>query len=229
MKTIISQRESLNEFGDSIECLEARYVQYFESFGLKLQSCSNFSETSVNLIDSNIQFIILTGGGAAPSDYFINSHGEFEQLNRNKTELLLIKKSIQLNIPIIAICRGFQFINGYLGGKIDDLKYTINRPINKEHLIALGKNQIFVNNYHNHGIPLKLLAQGLNIIGLDSENNHVEAVYNSQFRWLGLQWHPEREVNDSFSRNVINELIRDFVNNKGVIDESYYSCSRPGH
>lgn len=119
-------------------------------------------------------------------------------------------------------------MNGFLGGKIENLKYSVYRPIQKDHLITLGGKKIFVNNYHNHGISLEFLAAGLEVIALDIENNHVEAAYSSQHRWLGLQWHPEREIIDPLSRIEIDILIKNFINNKGAIDESYYTCSRSG-
>lgn len=226
MKTFISQRESLNEYGEIVESLESKYIQYFESLGLNTNSISNFSKANIELVDKNTQFIILSGGGTAPKEYFINSHNDYEQSHRNQKEFQLIDKSVDLKIPMIAICRGFQVLNGYLGGKIEALRYLVNRPIKKYHPVTLGEKNIIVNNYHNDGVPVDLLAPALNVISIDKENCHVEAFYHEKYRWLGLMWHPEREIEDSFSRDEIDKLIKNFIKNKGVIDESYYSRSR---
>ena len=224
MKSFISQRESLNEHGELIDSLESKYIYYFESFGLYIQPTSNFSDHD---IDEDTQFIILTGGGAAPRKYFLHPHNEYEQSQRNQKEQQLIDKSIELNIPMIAICRGFQVLNGYLGGKLEKLNFKVNRPINTDHPVTLGEKKIIVNNYHNDGVPIELLAPSLNIISLDEDNNHVEAFYHKQYRWLGLLWHPEREIEDAYSKNAVDKLIREFIQNRGVINESYYSRSGP--
>lgn len=79
-----------------------------------------------------------------------------------------------------------------------------------------------MNNYHNDGIHSENLAKGLLPIALDTLNSVVEAYYSEKFKILGLQWHPERNFSDVNSCLLSEQLVKNFINNKGLLDESYY-------
>ena len=70
---------------------------------------------------------------------------------------------------------------------------------------------MYGNNFHNDGIYKQYLAKALTPIGIDSENDVVEAYESKTLRILGLQCHPERAMSDGVSRQIIDELIRNFL------------------
>lgn len=229
MKALITQREQLDTHGVPIDVLESTYVTYFEQLGVDLYQLSNFTSHLDKILKENsFDFIILTGGGSIPSKFYREGHNDFHQLNRDRLELQLMEYSLKNNIPILAICRGMEYMNAFLGGEITKFKILKDsRPIGKEHNIILGDGtKISVNNYHNDGVYKNNVPEGIEIIGLDVENDVVEAIYSQKMKWLGLQWHPERLMEDEFSKEKCNAIIQEFIRNGGIINESYYFSSR---
>lgn len=228
MKALITQREQLDSHGMPIDVLESTYVTYFEQLGLDLYQLSNFTSHLDKILKVNsFDFIILTGGGSIPSKFYREGHNDFHQLSRDRLEWKLMEYSLKNNIPILAICRGMEYMNAFLGGKITKFKtLKESRPIGKEHNIILGDGtKISVNNYHNDGVYKNDVAKGLEIIGLDVENDVVEAIYSRKMKWLGFQWHPERLMKDELSKYKCKNLVEEFTRSGGIINESYYSSS----
>lgn len=228
MKVLITQREQFDSHGVPIDILESTYVTYFEHLGVNLYQLSNFTKKIDEFLDTNdFDLIILTGGGSIPSKFYREAHNDFLQLNRDRLEWILMEYSVKNSIPILAICRGMEYINAFLGGKVTKFK-TLNeiRPIGKEHDVTLGDGtRISVNNYHNDGVFRNDMAEELEIVGLDVENDVVEAIYSKKMKWLGLQWHPERLMKDELSKEKCDTLIREFIRSGGFINESYYISS----
>jgi putative glutamine amidotransferase len=115
-------------------------------------------------------------------------------------------------MPVVAICRGMQYINGALGGKVSLLtNLQVARPVGQEHPIVLNGEVVMINNYHNDGIYRDFLSKKLTPIGMDVENDVVEVYESKTLRILGIQGHPERAISDGVSRQIIDGLIRNFV------------------
>lgn len=228
MKAIITQREASDDFGGLVDILESNYVHYFESLGMELIIISNFHK-NINDYLKNIDydFVILTGGGSVPPDFYEGEHVDFNQKNRDSTEKMIIETALKSEIPIIGICRGMQFINGIFGGKISKLSnLKVKRPIGIDHSVIVGNNHtINVNNFHNDGIIIDNLAKNFEMIALDHENRIVEAFYSRNLRTLGLQWHPERKFIERKGKQFSDNLLQTFIKERGLLDESYYiSC-----
>lgn len=225
---LITQREQLDSHGVPIDVLESTYVTYFEQLGVNLYQLSNFTKNLDKVLDTNdFDLIILTGGGSIPTKFYREEHNDLLQLNRDRLEWVLMEYSLKSCIPILAICRGMEYMNAFLGGKVTKFKtLKENRPIGKEHDVTLGDGtKISVNNYHNDGVFKNDMAEELEIIGLDVENDVVEAIYSQKMKWLGFQWHPERLMKDEFSKEKCNTIIQEFIRNGGIINESYYFSS----
>jgi putative glutamine amidotransferase len=103
-----------------------------------------------------------------------------------------------------------------------------NRPLGKDHLVTFSSgSKVWVNNFHQDGIYHNDLAKGLKVIAIDEPNKHIEAFYHPELKWLGVIWHPEREIRDKTSRDQVDSMILEFIQQRGVLDESYYLSSRP--
>jgi len=237
IRALITQRQSIDKYGSQIDTLEDSYVTFFEKLNILLLPISNnilHSKKIFNNIDFNL--IIFTGGGFLPIESYDREtkilYGDsnyYQQNKRNQIENNLIQISIKKKIPIIAICRGMQYINAYLGGKISNLSYIkVKRDVSNDHDITVGiyESTILVNSFHDDGIFLRNLSKPLKTIALDKENNIVEAFHSRKLKWLGLQWHPERYFSSSEGSNFTKKLIEQFIFKKGVINESYYIGSR---
>ena len=175
---------------------------------------------------SNAEILLLTGG----DDVQIRLCAEFSSFQENHTgserdisEMGLIKKAIDNGVPIIGVCRGFQLLNLYFGGKLgllSDQEIARNHS-NGEHWIEivdskfqtlLGAEKIKVNSFHRFGIQRHEIGRDLIVAGV-SGDGLVEAFYHSKLPIIALQWHPERDENFESSASV---LIRKFIESKGL-------------
>jgi len=137
-------------------------------------------------------------------------------------ELLYIEKALKQDIPILAICRGEQLLNTYLGGTLHQnlrklRRYTRNRwtvlPV-KTLLVEsdsrleelLGTNRCKINSLHSQAIDQ--LGEGLRVVGRDLDNI-VQAVEDPSRPFLiGVQWHPEYLLYISRQRNLFHGLVQ---------------------
>ena len=136
---------------------------------------------------------------------------------RDALTLKLIKAAIATNVPLLAICRGFQELNVAFGGSLHqavqevagkndhreskeldlDMQYA---PVHAVRLVANGKlakilaeTDMMVNSLHGQGIDR--LGEGLSAEAY-ALDGLVEAISvdAAQTFALGVQWHPEWKV-----------------------------------
>ena len=165
--------------------------------------------------------ILLTGSqsNVHPSNFDQAVHNTALPLDiaRDALTLKLIHAVIKNQVPLLAICRGFQELNVAFGGSLhqavqevsgfndhredkyqaQDLQYAPSHQINlvKDGQLAklLNCNEMMVNSLHGQGIDR--LGAGL-IVEAFAEDGLIEAVSveNSKVFALGVQWHPEWQV-----------------------------------
>lgn len=212
MRTLITQRESVDAHGEALDVLEARYTVYFTGLGIAVRPVSNFEPQLAKLLSEEpFDGLILTGGGDIPTRFYSRSHAGGTQPNRDRTEKQLIEFCIREKKPILAICRGMQYINGLWGGRVSALNgLKADRPVGKDHPVEMEGETWLVNQYHNDGIYAQDLAQGLVPLAVDLENQVVEAFTAEREQILALQWHPERPFSCKAAGRKTSELIRKF-------------------
>lgn len=126
---------------------------------------------------------------------------------RDKLETLLLKKALQADKPILGICRGFQFLNAFLGGTLwqdlplqhpSEIVHKQGKPYNAPtHQVTLsgdlktllGKETLEVNTLHHQAI--KDLGNDLVPMAL-APDGIIEAAQMTGRRFVwAVQWHPE--------------------------------------
>ena len=145
------------------------------------------------------------------------------QDDRDEHEKRLLEDALQRDIPVRAICRGFQLLNVTMGGSrlqhIDDDSHRARHDTSAWHEVIVsdkasrlagayeGEDKIRVNSRHHQGVTEPLLAEGLRCVA-SSHDSYVEAVESAAHRWtVGVQWHPERPE----MRSDAGALFRAFV------------------
>lgn len=150
---------------------------------------------------------------------------------RDKTNLNLIKGILAHGIPMLAICRGHQELNVALGGSLlqkvhhtegkmdhrekhdQDLenRYSPAHPIQlyRDGILYqwLQQDEIMVNSLHEQGIDR--LADRLSIEAV-AEDGLIEAVSvkGAVSMALGVQWHPEWNIQNNPVSKVIFERFK---------------------
>ena len=138
----------------------------------------------------NIGLVLLSGGNDLLK--FKKDIGTNTYKKRDELELNIIKYSIENSIPILSICRGFQFIANYFGANIE----KIDGHVQAKHIINIenSNDNFLVNSFHSYGLKYNNLPKQIKPLAINKFDNTVEAFTTKiPFKSLNLMWHPERK------------------------------------
>ncbi|MDX5327469.1 MAG: type 1 glutamine amidotransferase [Marinobacter sp.] len=177
------------------------------------------SSTDVSLLDG----LVLSGG----THVHPNRYGQQPQvtarydLKRDETDFRLLEQAEEIDIPVLGICRGAQFINVFHGGSLCQnviplRMKTRHRPLllplqtvqlvqdsrigRLMHSTLIGANRI-------HSQAIKHLGRNLRVTALDNDL-FVQAIENTGQQWLmGVQWHPEYLLYHTGHRRIFSHFV----------------------
>ncbi|MBU6475561.1 MAG: gamma-glutamyl-gamma-aminobutyrate hydrolase family protein [Alphaproteobacteria bacterium] len=185
---------------------------------------------SLKSIASKIDGLLLTGSPTHidPANYGGKRAFEEDLLDadRDATSLPLLRDAMELDIPTLAICRGFQELNVACGGTLHQAVHKLPGKLDhrapegagvaeqyeiQRHNIRTQPGGLFeklklpqkfmTNSLHHQGVDR--LGKGLFVEGI-CEDGLIEAVSVPGKRFfLGVQWHPEGD----FRRNPVSKMI----------------------
>lgn len=176
---------------------------------------------------------LLVPGGfyALPDDWYEDKTktSPYQATPRFKFEENLIKKAIQIDMPILAICAGMQVIAGMYGAKltsdianynkgiIDHFDSTISHTINVSQdslLFKITKQSSFEANTHHQEAVISTSDQ-MNTSGICTDGI-IEAIEIKDRKFvLGLQWHPEmlcHNIDQITDQNPHHLIFKEFIN-----------------
>jgi putative glutamine amidotransferase len=194
------------------------------NLGLRLHGANTHyirpgSRTDVSLLDG----LVLSGGTHVHPELY----GQQPQVTarydrkRDETDHRLLTQAEAINIPVLGICRGSQFINVFHGGSlcqnVTPLRvHTRHRPL----LLPLQTVQLVkdsrlgrlmpatvigANRIHSQAI--KRLGRNLRVTALDNDR-FVQAIENTGPQWLmGVQWHPEYLLYHTGHRRIFSHFV----------------------
>ena len=209
MRVGISQRvEYIKKYDEARDCLDHRWAEFLEKVEVDMVPIPNNMENIVEWLDSmKCDAYILTGG----NDLSDVPNAKNASLERDRTEKQILKYSQSKAIPVLGVCRGFQMINLFLGGKLD----RVHGHVGKRHPVRICFDQSNkfissnVNSFHNWGIKRNNLAKQLVPCAFDS-NDFIESARHEELNWLGIMWHPEREeAIQDLDVNIIRKLFNE--------------------
>lgn len=185
------------------------------------------------LIDQTVAMLdglLMSGGEDINPAYYGEEKAEkCETINdaRDTYELLLLKKAMDRNVPVMGICRGMQLINVAMGGTLyQDLPSEkpseithrqMENFLQPAHDVMLepdtevarifGQMKFGVNSRHHQAV--KTLAPGLKITAWSSDSipEAIEAYPAKNV--MAVQWHPELNAaaGDKLSLKVFADLV----------------------
>jgi putative glutamine amidotransferase len=181
--------------------------------------------------------LLVTGGEDVQPEYY-GKAGEKHLCTemdprRDTLEIALIKKAIELKMPVLGICRGEQILNVALGGslivdipahfkqlpRIFHITHQCEDYLKCFHQVHLFPNTLlqsivgcdtgFVNTNHHQaaeGLAPGLICNARSFDGL-TEGIEWELYYEKPFL-IGVQWHPERmDTSNALSGKLLKEFI----------------------
>ncbi len=139
---------------------------------------------------------------------------------RDRSEMALVRRALERDVPVLCICRGMQVLNVALGGTLhqhlpdrigtEEHRRHVGTFAGNAHQVRLtpgslaartaGETQHRVCSHHHQA--LDALGAGLVVTGWAEGDDLPEAIEHPDRRFtLGVQWHPE---GDEASRVIAN-------------------------
>ena len=192
MRIGITQRvEYITAYEEVRDCLDQRWSELMEALEMTMIPIPNSLTNIEEWLDGmKCDAFILTGG----NDLAHLPDANNISIERDNTEMSLLKYAQSRSLPVLGVCRGFQVMNVFFDGQLNRLTGNIGTM----HTVRIsfdGDNKFEerdVKCFHEWGISKNTLAKQLSPCALDSEG-HIEAARHEKLNWLGIMWHPERE------------------------------------
>ena len=191
-----------------IPSIQEKYKNQFEySCDLNLFSFLKkiFKKSKIELltfdhhINKEYKLIIISG---ANGNEIISFNKSKKNFIRNELDSKFFFKALKLNIPILGICHGAQYIAKKFKSIIKEKKHVGSHNIN---LIGFGK-KVIVNSFHNKVITKlgkNLLPKGF------AQDNTIEYFEQKKKKIIGIMWHPERYKKfKKIDQNIVKKLCK---------------------
>lgn len=206
------------------------YMKALEEAGgipVMLPMCTD--KEALKQLAEHLDGILFTGGHDVNPAFYGEEPGSQCGVicnERDQMEQILFQLGTELNIAMLGICRGMQFINVMCGGSLyqdlptqmpSDISHRQTAPYDRAvHKVSIIENtplhellltdELPVNSCHHQAV--KVLGNGLQSMAL-SEDGLIEAIYmpEKKFVWA-VQWHPEffYKVDES-SRKIMKIFV----------------------
>ena len=219
-KPIIGITTDLKDRENSIETAYSKAIEYHGGVPIlipTIKDTTDFVETIVRKIDG----LLIPGSRDMDPKFYkqkLTSKINPVSMERTLTEFKAMEESLKLNIPILGVCGGMQFINVFYGGSLyQDIKKCLPHALNHEdgtvHKIKLtegaklfdlfNESEFEVNSYHHQAV---MDMGNTLVVNATSSDGIVEGFEKISDNVLAVQWHPELE--DSNASEVI---FKDFL------------------
>jgi putative glutamine amidotransferase len=173
---------------------------------------------------SRLDGLLLTGSVSNIEPHHYSDEPSYEgnlhDPSRDATTLPIVPLAIEMKLPVLAVCRGFQEVNVALGGTLhqkvheipgfDDHREDLDDELDEQyapvHPVRLaqggllarvaGTGEVMVNSLHGQG--LRTPGRGL-VVEATAPDGLVEAVRldSPDTFLLAVQWHPEWKVREN--------------------------------
>lgn len=165
--------------------------------------------------------VLLPGGGDVNPRVY-GQKPTAEQLygivdEHDELDLAVCRAAIELDLPMLALCRGMQVLNVALGGTLkqdigNDDHWMREHPVELTEgskLAAAAGTTDLAHCHSLHHQGLDRVAEQLTVTGYAPDGS-IEAVELASARWIvGAQWHPEDTASrDPLQQSLYDELIR---------------------
>jgi putative glutamine amidotransferase len=174
--------------------------------------------------------LILAGGADIdPAAYgeqpHPQTHGSIPE--RDRFEIALLRRALERDLPVLAICRGMQLMNVALGGTLhqhlpethghEDHRRVPGSFDGADHDVQLEGGSLAARvaaqtthatkSHHHQGVDR--LGQGLRVTGWSTLDDLPEAIELPGHRFaLGVQWHPEADEASPLIAGLVAEAER---------------------
>ncbi|RIK36198.1 MAG: peptidase C26 [Chloroflexi bacterium] len=185
-------------------------------------------EPNLDELMARLDGLILAGGGDLDPALYNGKHHETIYMldpERDGSELEMVRRVVQSELPTLGICRGAQVINVALGGTLiehlpdevgEEVAHRLPPRQPTRHRITLETDsrlaglldaeEVEAASWHHQAI--RRLAPGLDVVA-QAPDGTVEAVEKRDHPWLiAIQWHPElTAADDPVQQRLFDRLV----------------------
>lgn len=193
------------------------YFDLLADFGPVVQVSPDDREVYKDLLKA-CSLLVLPGGldlnpmryEQAPSVYSSNLDPFLEYYDK-----VLLPVALELGVPVLGICRGFQSLLVHFGGSLvqdlpdhprsenwGDLVHPVERTLPDG-----TKSITSLNSLHHQGQFIDQIPEQLTVIAVSIKDKICEAFVNKDYRVLGVQWHPEVLLTDAWITEWLNVIM----------------------
>lgn len=202
------------------DALAREWINYLESLAITpILVPSALGDPVAYVRELRVDGVILTGG----NDIDLAGDGAWGRdvdPERDRAERALIEFARCENLPLLGVCRGFQFINQYFGGGLTPavtntpgigchvaVDHSANIEIDSWARLS-DSDTLLVNSFHSDGVVREQLASVLVVSASSDAGKLVEGFIHPTERIAGVQWHPERNSpNDNFNKKLFRAMF----------------------
>lgn len=180
------------------------------------------SKEHITSIASSFDGFLFSGGDDISPVYYGEEsllQSELSPDERTDFEIALLKEVMALKKPVLGICLGMQLINVAMGGSlIQDIPMQITNPLNhrQPHLVEIKEGTLLyrimaeipsspIVSHHHQSVK----SPGIGLfISAVSNDGVIEAIELPEYPFLlGVQWHPERELESNYTRRLFKAFV----------------------
>jgi putative glutamine amidotransferase len=212
--------------------LDRSYVDRIQAAGgiaLMIPPDPDVAETADDVLDVLDGLILAGGADIDPASYGAEAHPKTNgtRPERDSFEVVLARRALERDIPLLGVCRGMQLLNVARGGTLiqhlpDDVGHEDHRRVpgsfdGADHDVRLAEGSLAARaagevdhatkSHHHQGVGQ--LGEGLVATGWSTLDELPEAIEDPQRRFaLGVQWHPEADPASRLIAALVEEAAR---------------------
>jgi putative glutamine amidotransferase len=196
----LTQRVVVAPTGESRDCLDQRWAGLLESVDAIAVPLPNaVSHPDVHLAASGLDALLLTGG----DDLAELSDPAASATRRDAFERAALRWAVDEGIPVLGVCRGFQFVVAASGGILSrrDGHAGTRHGLTWDEPHA-GPAEVL----SHHHWTIARLPQCFEPMAW-AHDGTVEAAQDEERRVFGIMWHPERAAPSEHERALLRTAI----------------------
>lgn len=218
----------VDQCSDSDSPVKASYINFVKDSGFEpvVLAYTDNKDKILEMVSSCDAIVLCGGEDVDPARYGEKSSDKLGKVNKKRDawEWAVLDAAVPLKKPILGICRGSQLLNVYFGGTLwQDLPSEYNNCAKEGHRLAdggehqiiiepnsrlasyCGGTKLSVNSRHHQAV--KKLGRGFKAAA-HSPDGVIEAIENTEYPAIGVQFHPEMLYCDKGIKEFLNLIPR---------------------